>query len=175
MAFHVVVKSDPAKFAKGQFGCEMTQEGLTLTQGKTVIQIATGAKANYAGANRIDVALPDHRLELTIAKFGIYKNRLAKDLAAFLSEGGEPPIIGNYSLPWYFYAMAALPLGIPLITVGGAIPLAAGFGLAGACLGIAQKEEWPTALRLVVAGSIVALGYAVFITILIYVILSHIH
>jgi hypothetical protein len=79
--------------------------------------------------------------------------------AAFLSGGGDPPVVTSYSLPWYFYVVSALPMGIPILTLGGAIPAMIGFGLAGGCFGIVQKEEWSTPIRLLAAGTLVVLGY----------------
>jgi hypothetical protein len=45
-------------------------------------------------------------------------------------------VLRDYSLPWYFYLVSAQPLGIPIVTLGGAIPAVLGVGLAAGCLGI---------------------------------------
>jgi hypothetical protein len=137
-----------------------------LTQRKTQLKIPVGAHAEYAGKNRIDVTLPDCRLEISVTKFGSYQNRLAQDMAAFLAGGKPMPVLSDYSLPWYFYVLSALPVGIPIITLGGAIPGAIGFGLAAACFGICQQEDWPTPVRLLVAGALVVLGYAALFAVL---------
>jgi len=172
MAFNAMVKSAPRGAAKGRFQCEISNAGLTLTQRKKVITIPAGTTASYAGKNRLDIELPDYRLEVQVTKFGSYQNRLAKDIATFLSTGGNAPRIADYSLPWYFYAISALPLGIPIITLGGAIPAALGFGLASACFGISQKEDWSVPTRLLAAGMLAMLGYVTLFVILAVLIAS---
>jgi hypothetical protein len=159
MALNIVVKAEPRNAAKGQFQCQISADAVTLTQRKKQIAIPVGVDARYAGKNQIDVTLPDCRLEMRVTKFGSYQNRLARDIAAFLSGGGDPPVVTSYSLPWYFYVVSALPMGIPILTLGGAIPAMIGFGLAGGCFGIVQKEEWSTPIRLLAAGTLVVLGY----------------
>ncbi len=158
MAFNVAIKSEP-KTAKGLYQCETSAQGLTLSQGKKRITIPVGVPTRYEGKNRFDVTLPDSRLTLTVSKFGSYQNRLAKDLATFLSTGGNPPNLADYKLPWYFYTVSVLPIGIPILTLGGAIPAVIGFGLAGTCFGISQKDEWSTTTRLIVCASVVLAGY----------------
>ncbi len=72
----------------------------------------------------------------------------AEYLASFLGGGGPAPNPDDYSLPWYFKVIAAAPIGIPIMTLGGALPGAVGAGLAFGCLGIAQNEEWSVERRL---------------------------
>ena len=159
MNLNVMVKSEPRSVAKGQFQCRISAGAITLIQRKKQIEIPVGVNANYLGKNRIGVTLPEGRLELFVTKFGCYQDRLAKDMAAFLAGGQGAPEPGDYSLPWYLYAVSALPLGIPVLTLGGAIPAVIGFGLAGACFGICRKEEWPVPVRLLAAAALVAVGY----------------
>lgn len=166
MALNVTVKSEPRGAAKGQFQCEISDQGLILTQRKKTITVPVGTAASYAGKNRVDIALADQRLEVLVRKFGTYQNRLAKDIADFLTVGGRPPRVADYALPWYFYVVSALPIGIPVITLGGAIPGALGFGLASVCFGISQKEDWSVSTRLVAAGMLALLGYVVLFVIL---------
>ena len=161
MNLNVVVKSEPKGFAKGRFQCAGNPEGLVLKQGKTELVLRPGSRAEYLGNNRFAVSLDAHRLEVTVAKFGSYQNRLASDLAGFLRGDRPFPDANAYALPWYFYLISALPIGIPVITLGGAIPAAIGFGLAGACFGIAQKEEWPVPVRILSSLGLVVVGYIV--------------
>jgi hypothetical protein len=159
MAFNAVVKSEPRSAAKGQFQCQIRADGVTLSQRKKEITISIGVEARYDGENRIEVNLPDCRLVLSVKKFGCYEKRLARDVAAFLSDGGNPPDVKDYSIPWYFYMLTVLPIGIPIVTLGGAIPALAGFGLASVCFEIAQKEEWSTRTRLLASGALVLAAY----------------
>jgi hypothetical protein len=98
------------------------------------------------------------RVDLHIAQFRLYRERLARDLAVFLREG-KPLDARGYALEWYLFVPAVLPLGIPLITLGGALPGALGFGLAAGCYGIVQKEKWPLGVRLAAALGLAGLGY----------------
>ena len=72
MALSVVLKSDPSSAVKGRFQCQITGHGLALSQGKNQFTIPIGANARHAGKNRIDVMLPQCRLEIVVAKFGSY-------------------------------------------------------------------------------------------------------
>ena len=159
MVLNVIVEAEPSSAAKGPFQCHISADGVTLTQRNKQIAIPIGVDARYAGKNQVDVTLPDCRLKMHVSKFGSYQNRLARDIAAFLSGGGDPPVKTNYSLPWYFFVVSALPLGIPILTLGGALPAMIGCGLAGGCCRIVQKEEWSTPIRLFAAGALVVLGY----------------
>src|SRR6185369_14082754 len=57
-------------------------------------------------------------------------------------------------------------LGIPIVTLGGAIPTAVGFGLAGACLALARLEKVPAALRIGSSFGLSAVAYAVILILL---------
>ncbi len=159
MTLKIVAKSEPRDAAKGQFQCQISDDAVTLSRRKKQITIPVGAEARYVGKNRIDVTLPDYRLELLVTKFGSFQNRLAKDLAAFLSGQGDRPVVTDYAMPWYFFVVSALPLGIPILTLGGVLPAVIGFGLSGACFGIVQNEERSVQSRLLAAGALVFLGY----------------
>jgi hypothetical protein len=167
MPFNVGVKSEPRGAAKGQFKCEIAADGLTLSQRNKQIKVPVGTRAVYGGKNRVEVTFPDCKLDISVAKAGSYQNRLAKDIATFLSGGGSPPLPADYTLPWYFFAICILPLGIPILTVGGVLPVVIGFALAGACFAIVQKEELSTPIRLLAAGAVVGLGYFATIVLLV--------
>jgi hypothetical protein len=97
-------------------------------------------------------------------KLGAYQNRLARDVAAFLDKRRLDP--RSYGMEWYLYVPAALPIGIPILTMGGALPGAAGFGLAAACYAIAQQERWPVGLRIAAELGLAGLVYALLIVVL---------
>lgn len=162
MALNVMVKSDPKGFAKGRYQCEVFERGLVLKQGKKdPIRIPVGAAATYDGKNNLTVQLEEHDLAVTVTKFGSYQNRLAKHLASFLNGKRPAPDVDAYGLPWYFYLVSILPIGIPIVTLGGAVPGALGAGLAAACFGVAQNEDWSIAARLTLCIGLVAAGYIV--------------
>lgn len=162
MSLNVQVKSEPRGGAKGQYQCEITDQGVTLKQRKKQFEIPVGSDVTYQGKNLIAVQLPDSRLTLTVGKFGTYQNRLTKDLAEFLAGRAHPPVVSDYKLPWYFFVLSLLPLGIPVMTLGGALPGMIGAGLAAGCFAIAQNEDWSVSARLFLAAMLVAVGYLLF-------------
>ena len=66
-------------------------------------------------------------------------------------------------VPWYLYLPALLPLGIPVLTLGGLIPGAIGGGFAGACVMIARKYTWPAPVRVLLSLVVVVLAYGAFL------------
>lgn len=167
MSINVVVKSDPKGQAKGRFTCEVKEKGLVLKQGKKQkIVIPRGTPAKYESKNKFRVKLDTHQLEITVAKFGSYQNRLAEDLAGYVNGKRSAPDLSDYGIEWYFYALSFLPFGIPIITLGGAIPGAIGGGLFGACIGVAQQESWPKPARLATMIGINVVAYALLFVLL---------
>jgi hypothetical protein len=157
MSVIVVVTTEP-RTLKGKFACEIKPKGLTLIQGmKTMLEIPVGSNVEYLGKNRMSIMVDNMRLEFSVMKFGGFQNRLARDIAAFVAGEREPPVPRQYVLPWYFYAVAAMVL--PIMFSGGAIPMMAGFGLAGACFAIAQREEWSITVRLLFCVGIIIAAY----------------
>ena len=68
----------------------------------------------------------------------------------------------DYRMPWYLYAPAVLPFGIPIATLGGAIPAMIGFGLGIACR-LARMEKIPAALRVYTSLGISGVAYLIII------------
>jgi hypothetical protein len=160
--FTAVVKSDPAKALKGMFKARVTAKGLSLGQGKKhKLVLAVGTPAEYAQGNRFTLSIDGRDVTFVVMKFGAYQARLARDVVAFLS--GRRTILyrGDYGLEWYLFLPAVLPLGIPVMTLGGGLPFAVGFGLAGACLGIAQIESLPVGGRIALSLFLTLIGYVV--------------
>jgi len=67
------------------------------------------------------------------------------------------------STPWYLYLIAVLPIGIPVLTLGGAIWGALGFGLAGANVKIMQHHQMPVAGRIAISLGLTVVGYGIVI------------
>jgi len=163
MAFKVKVISGSPSLPKGQYRAEMEGDCLHLSKRKVpALDIPSGTPAKYREKNRLAIKLADGPIELAVSKLGSYQNRLARDLASFLNGQRETPVVSQYSLPWYFWLISAVPLGIPIICLGGAILGGIGAGFAYGCFAIAQNEEWPGWVRVVVALSLVMLAYALF-------------
>jgi hypothetical protein len=166
MSFPVVVKADPKTFAKGPYQLEIQSDSVVLTQKDRRIEIPVGANASHLDKNRFEVSLSEARLEITVAKFNIFQNRLSRDLAAFLSGEREAPVPDEYQMPWYFYAVSVLPIGIPIITLGGALPAVVGLGISGACFSVCQNEDLSVPVRLMIAGLLVVIAYSCLFTVL---------
>jgi WD40 repeat protein len=145
--------------------------GLWLSRKKDVVEIPVGTSASYLTGPSLLVQHEGADVEVTVIKRGWYCERLARDLADFLNGNGPLPVARDYRLPWYFWALAMLPVGIPIITVGGAIWTALGFGLVALCLAIAGRERWPAPLRVLVMVLASAAGYA---TVLAVVLILHV-
>ena len=161
--FNVVVRSDTEKEFKGQCKAQLDEEGLHLMKGKKKLLIPVGSRARIVKGNRIEIELDDRVLDLVISKCGIYLTRLTKDVVAFLKGKLDELYIEDYRMPWYLYLPAILPLGIPILTLGGALPCALGFGLAGGCAAIAQQDRWPIGARIAVQFGLTVLGYLILI------------
>ncbi|MCA9238837.1 MAG: hypothetical protein KDA37_01495 [Planctomycetales bacterium] len=169
MSFKTIVKATPRGYAKGQFQAELSETGLTLTQKQKRIEVPVGAAVSYQRENRLAVSLPDAELEIAVAKPGAFQNRLARDITQFLAGQGAMPDDGSYGMPWYFYVVCAAPLSIPIITLGGAIPAAIGFGLAALSYGLVQKNEWPIPMRIAICAAITAGGFMLLFAFLVIV------
>jgi hypothetical protein len=168
--FKIVIKKDPKKRLKGVYLATVTGQGLKLQQGKKeAFTIPIGTQARHDKGNVLSVALDDRRVDLAIFPFGLYAERLAGDVAAVLEGRRRRLNPAGYRIPWYLFVPAVLPLGIPIITLGGAIPAAVGVGLAGGCLAVAQRERWPVAARLGIMLGLVLAGYIALIGFLIAV------
>jgi hypothetical protein len=162
MALNVLVKPTAEGGPTGQYQCDVTKDGLTLTQKQESINVPRGSRTEYLGGNQFTVSLPEMPVEVTVAKFGTFQNRMAKDLADYVGGQGQKPNLESYALPWYFYVLCALPLGLPVITMGGAIPGMVSVALVGSCYAILRKEDWPTTTRVLIAGVVVTTAYILF-------------
>jgi hypothetical protein len=164
--FTAAVSKDSAKEFKGQCKAEMTSEGLWLRKGKKELLLPVGANAEHCRGNRLAVELVDgRRVELGVVRFGSYVNRLSEDVVDYLNGERRGPRSSGYKLEWYLYLPAVLPLGIPILTLGGVLPMMLGFGMAGACMGIAQQHRWPIGTRLALEIGLAILAYIVLVII----------
>ncbi|HEV3263593.1 MAG TPA: hypothetical protein VG013_42550 [Gemmataceae bacterium] len=157
--FKAVIKRDPDKSLKGAYQARVTPRGLRLTKAKKdPFLVPVGTPVTYLGGNRLALTLDGREVEVHVTKFRSYQQRLARDVAAFL-KGKKQLDPGSYAMEWYLLVPAALPLGIPIITLGGALPAALGCGLAGGCYAIAQKERWPVGARIAASLALAGIGY----------------
>jgi hypothetical protein len=162
MEFNANVKTNPAGVLKGVFKCCVLPQGIHFTQGKNLdFLVPVGTPAEYRGQNKLVLSLPEYQIELQVNRWGAYTFRLTHDLMNFMRGQGGHPQEAAYKMPPYFWALALLPIGIPILTVGGALPGAVGGGLVMVNLSILQREEWPLGARIGGTLAISAVAYAV--------------
>jgi hypothetical protein len=154
------------------FDAELTDEGVKLRQGKKHnFVVPIGSRAVYDGKNLIALEIDEREVEFTVMMFGSYQHRLAKDVVAYVKGKKERLDPKRYKLEWYLLVPAVLPFGIPIITLGGALPMAIGFGVGAGCVVIAQQDKWPVPARLAAILGLTVLAYVVTI-VLVYLILQ---
>lgn len=81
----------------------------------------------------------------------------------------QSPSSADPTMPGYLKGLAALPLGIPLITLGGIIPVLAGVGLAAVCGAVIRQKKLHVLARGIISLSISAAAYAL----VLYLIFAH--
>lgn len=152
----------------------ITPQGLTLRQKGEQEMVPVGVAASYLGNTTLCVDMEARRLEMSVAQLGCYPQKLAQDLAAYLGGGKKVLRRGDYFLPWYLYAAALLPIGMPAVSLVGSTSSGVGHkalvaAIVGAvagllvslCLFAVQREKWPAALRLLIVSSVTTVGYGV--------------
>ena len=167
MALTLKIVSDSASQLKGAYKAEVTADGLALKRGSKTIEILTqGTEVVETKGSQITVTLGERTLVLQLVRFGYYQNKIAEDIAAYLR--GEAAAIDEsaHKLELYFYLLAVLPLGIPIITLGGAIPAGLGAGLCAANLGVAQKDDLSVPVRAGIMVGLSAVGYGILFALL---------
>jgi WD40 repeat protein len=166
--FKVRVLKDARRKLKGQCSAEWAPDGLHLQQGqKADVLVPVGSQAGYLKGSSLYVRLDERRIEMAVAGLMIYQQRLARDVAAYLNGERQQPDPKGYSIPWYLFLPAFLPLGIPIITLGGAIWGALGAGLFAACLALARVEKLPAIVRVLLALLLSGIGYAIVIAVVV--------
>jgi hypothetical protein len=100
-------------------------------------------------------------LTLAVNKFGTYQQRIAREVVGYLTGARTTmPEAAEFKLEPYMLVPAVLPLGIMIVTRGGAIWGAIGGALAALCVFVAQAEELPKAARLAIIVLVNAAAYA---------------
>jgi WD40 repeat protein len=160
--FPLIVRHDPAGKVKGVWhGC-VTGEGLRLSRkNRPDILIRVGAAARYLEGNRLKVCWGDRDVELAVTGFAFYQQTLARDLCQFLNGERTPLDKRKYAIPPTLYLPALLPLGIPILTLGGAVWAGLAGGLSAACLALVRKEQWSPTARVLLSLLLSIAGYAV--------------
>lgn len=160
--FIAAVKNDPQKALKGSLRAQVTPEGMRLRRGENVdLLVPRGTPAEHLEGNQMNVEVGDRTVTLAVVKLGNYQARIARDVVDFLAGDKQSLDARGYRLEWYLYVPVVLPIGIPIITLGGALWGGLGFGLAFVSFGIAQAEKVPKAARLTMALLLAVVGYGI--------------
>jgi hypothetical protein len=159
--FHAVVRDDPERLLYGKLRARLTHNGLRLQQGDDAVLAVPGAGAEYLGDNTLAVEVDGRRVRLALVRPAWHQARLAGDAAAFLNGDLATLDPADYPVPWWLFVPALLPLGIPVLTQGGAVWSALGGGLAGVCLSLAVLERLPAAVRVPACLGVAAVGYLI--------------
>jgi hypothetical protein len=69
--------------------------------------------------------------------------------------------------PQWAYLFAALCGAIPVVTLGGAIPVVVGLGGAGACMTVSRTYSVPAALRFLVCLGITAVAWLILVAVIV--------
>jgi hypothetical protein len=162
--FRGVVRHDPQGLLRGTFRARLTHNGLRLRQGDEGVLVVPGAGAEYRRDNHLAVEVDGRRVELALSRPAWQVVRLARDAAAFLNGDLASLDPADYPVPWWLLAPALLPLGIPILTQGGAVWGALGGGLAGLCFSLATLERLSPAVRVAACLGAAAAGYLALFT-----------
>jgi LSD1 subclass zinc finger protein len=171
LTFTAKVKKDPYRAFSGSVRAEVTARGLRLAGGpRAQAFVPVGTPVRYLGGNRLAVPLDDREVEIAVANRTVYRQRLARDVAAFLSGDRELPRPADYRWPWYAYLLWLAPAGLPFLAgsldaageEGGLIFL---WGLLAVFLTfttyvVIQREKWARRLRLPLAAGLSVAAYA---------------
>jgi hypothetical protein len=65
-------------------------------------------------------------------------------------------------VPWWGWLFVVACGAIPIVTMGGALPGALGFGAAAACAGISKRPDWPIAGRVAACAGITVAAWVGF-------------
>jgi len=160
-SFKAQVVKDPRKVFKGVIKCRVTDEGLWV-KGPTLQELVPiGSEVFYQSGSHFCVPIKGREVELAVSEILLIGERLALDLCAYLSGEGDAPVRKDYLISPVLFATAVLPLGIPIVSLGGAIWAGLGFGLCGLNVTIIRRESWSTSLRLLLSLLTTAVGYGI--------------
>ena len=162
----MAVKRGPAGIYKGALLATVGPDGLVLYRGKDeVARVGAGAGARHAGANLIVATLDGREVTLAVTRQDVYRDRMARDLAAFLVGDRRCPAEADYAIGRPLAAIAMMPALIGLVAMGGGgLGGGLGGGIAGglvvANFAVAREERWHPVAR-AAAGMALTLAGAV--------------
>lgn len=162
------ILSDPAGRLRGVYPAELSRDGLRLTRKAEEVRIPVGTRVESAGGNRIAVPMEGRVVTLAVSRMGLYPDRLARAVAAFLTRRAGPPVAADCTIPRWLMALAFLPAGILGVgiqggMIGGAITGAFAGSLIALNLAVVRRERWPLGARAGACLGVDAAGYATLI------------
>jgi LSD1 subclass zinc finger protein len=179
--FVLKVAHDPDREMQGGYQAEISPEGLRLSRDDEEYELPPGTPSQQRPRNRLELKIKRRKVQFEVVRIGelvvtpltgivrglrVNRYRLSQDVPAFLDGTRDSLKAKDYLLPWYLYAPVLLPLGLPCVTCGGILPIAAAFLLSAACFAIVQQGRWPAALRVGLSTLISFVGYGLVLVIL---------
>lgn len=164
--FDAKVIRDADGILRGKVKVEIAPNGMYVNPGEPNEELfPRGIEARKQKDNQLRVEVGERYVVLEIQGSRTYQKRLAKDAAAYL-RGDRDGMSNDYVIPVGLFILAGLPIGIPIITLGGAIPAGVGAGLTSLNFGILKNESMDMTTRVMSIIGLNVLGYGVLIALL---------
>jgi hypothetical protein len=172
ISFKVAVKTKTDGLKKGNYNAVLDEEGILIKRGKKLgdVDIPRGSRAEYDGKANITVDIDGEPVKMQVVRFRTYQNRFAETLVDYLNREVRSVEIDEYEIPWYMFILVMLPWGVPIITLGGWLPIVIGAGISGANFAIISQESWRPGTRITIAAILTGLAYLSVILLLVLVI-----
>lgn len=162
MKFKLTVTSDPARILRGVLRAELTSDGLILTRPKgEPLLIPVHTPAAIPRGNVVTIHIDGRDVTFKVSKFSSYNSRLARLVVETLYPDGGRRTPVNIGIEWYLVAASFLPIGIVLLTLGGAVWGALTAVLIGLNFMLAQLETVPRFVRLGLIAMLSLFGYLI--------------
>jgi Concanavalin A-like lectin/glucanases superfamily len=170
--FVVLITRDPDRALKGRLSAVVAPDGLTLSRadGRVEVRIPIGSVTHYLGLNRLALTVEGREVQMLVFKGSANQDRLARDLAAFLSGQRHALHPHDYARVWYVVMVALLPLGLPVAAwfqrliagvVSGVVWLSLAVVLTTLGVVLALRSRRHPGVRFLAVGGIDALGAGV--------------
>lgn len=152
MSLMVQVKTNLPNVANGWYEVEFTGDRIFLRRPGDLdaVTILIGSTAICEPPGTVRVTRDSHELVLTVSWMQSQRQRVAADLAHFISGQAPVPVsnVDENNKPGYLMGLAFLPLLIAVIANGKIGPSVIGVGLTGVCFWIASSEAQSVERRL---------------------------
>ncbi|MCS7045817.1 MAG: hypothetical protein NZO58_05630, partial [Gemmataceae bacterium] len=149
--FRALVKTKTAALKKGNYEAAIDEQGMLIKKNrKETIDLPLGTPIAHKGKNLIDVEIDGEWSTIAVMRFRTYNQRFSQALVDFMNGNLKRLDIADYEIPWPMFILVLVPWGIPIITLGGALPIVLGAAVSGANFAIISRENWSPSMRVVI-------------------------